>query len=602
MQKTNYIIIFLLLAIMPGYSFAQKLTASVNKTSVGLGKPIQVQFSIDGNGSGFQGPAFTDFEIASGPNPFQQMQIINGNMSQSISYSYTIIPKKEGKLTIGPASINMAGKKMESNPIVIVVSKGTPAGKNNGGSGQAAQNSKLGGDNLFVRSFLNKSKVYLGEAVTLTYKVYTRINLVGFQNAKIPPYTGFWAQEIPNPANYVVTKENLNGVNYSVIEFKKTFLFPQRTGTLEIDPVDIDCVVRQQSHNQDPWSMFINTEDIPVKIKGQVSRLEVIPLPETGKPQNFSGAVGQFTLKAQMNKEAVKANEAVNLNVSVSGKGNISLVEPPHLKIPPDIDSYDPKFSENLSVKTSGVEGTKSGEYVLIPRQRGSYKLEPLEFSFFDPEKKAYITLHSAEFNLSVEKGSDEHATISSPNTLNRKDIASVGTDIHYIKTQGFTLFQKNSFVFGSFLYVVGLIIPFVCFLLVVLLRRKYLNDNSDARLVKQRKATRMAQKRLKEARNYMTGGNSEKFYEEVSRSLYGYLSDKLLIQQSELSKDFVSVILNQKGVSPEKSTMLLELLDMCEYARYAPTSVSGNLNEIYQTCLALITGLEDEIRQGKKS
>jgi hypothetical protein len=600
MPKINYIIIFLFLALLPSYAFAQKFTASVNKTNAALGEPIQVLFSIEGIGNGFQGPSFNDFEVASGPSPFQQMQIINGNMSQSISYSYTIIPQKEGKLTIGPATINVGGKKLESNPITITVSKGS--GKNNGGPGASSQNNKFGGDNLFVRSFLNKSNAYLGEAVTLTYKVYTRINLVGFQDAKIPPYTGFWAQEIPTPSNYVITKENQNGISYSVIEFKKTFLFPQRIGSLEIDPVEIDCVVRQQSRNQDPWSMFINTEDVPVKIKSLANHLEVLSLPEAGKPQNFSGAVGQFTLKAQMNKESVKVNEAVSLNVSVSGKGNISLVEPPRLKIPPDIDSYDPKFSENLSVKTSGVEGTKSGEYVLIPRQRGTYKLEPLEFCFFDPEKKTYITLHSAEFNLRVEKGTDEPAGVLSSNPqINRKDIASVGTDIRYIKTQDFALFPKNSFMFGSFLYISGLIVPFVCFLLFVLLRRKYLIDNSDARLVKQRKATRMAQRRLEDARNYLAGGNSEGFFEEISKSIYGYLSDKLLIQQSELSKDFISTTLEQKGVSLEKSRKLLELLDMCEFARYAPASVSKNMNEIYQTCLALIAGLEDEIRQGKK-
>ncbi len=576
--------------------FSQGLSASINKNHVAVNETVDVTFSFSGNGTGFQAPSFADFNVLSGPNNSQAVQIINGRMSQSTSYSYYLSPKKEGKFVIGPASITLGGKKVESNSITIEVTKTVASGK--GKSYQGAN------DNLFVKTNVSKQKVYLGEQVTISYKVYARVNLVGFQNAKMPSYTGFWSEDLKSPSTYSVTKETLNGLQYSVVEFKTTCLFPQKSGSLPVEPIEIDAIVRQQSRSADPWNIFsMGTEDVVYKLNGTSIKIEVIPLPEKGKPSGFSGAVGQFSMKAQMNKNKVKTNDAVNLNVNITGKGNINLIDIPKFQIPPDIESYDPKTAENITVKAGGVEGTKSAEYVLIPRHHGSYKVEALGFSYFDPVKEAYFTLRSPEFDLEVEKGEDESTSSAGGLTPggNRNEIAIIGNDIHYIKNNPVDLYQKGAHFYGSTGFLLGFLAPGLGFLLFLLFWKKQKQDQSDLRLVKSKKATRMAQKRLMLAFSHMKAENKEKFYEEVSRALYGYLSDRLFMQVADLSKDFIEATLERFGVSASTRQELSAIIDSCEFARYAPASASGNLQQIYDQSILLITKLENEITKAGK-
>ncbi|HXC06609.1 MAG TPA: BatD family protein, partial [Bacteroidia bacterium] len=457
-----------------------------------------------------------------------------------------------------------------------------------------------GGDQLYVRTILSRAKVYQGEQVMIVHKVYARVNLMGFQNAKMPAYTGFWSQDIPNPKNYSVSKENLNGVPYNVVEFKKTFLFPQRSGTLEIDPIEIDCVVRQQSRNQDPWNFFgPQSEDVQVKLKGQAVKLEVMPLPDAGKPDDFSGAVGQFTMKAQINKDKVKTNEAINLTVSVSGKGSVNLLEPPKLAIPADVESYDPKPSDNVNVTGEGVSGTKQNEYVLIPRYRGTYSIAPAHFSYFDPDKKTYVTLSTPEFKIAVEKGDgDTSAAAMMGPAGNRKEVALIGSDIRYIKTGAVQLEVKGRHFFGSLLFWLCYLIPGICFIVFLILRRKFRQERSDERLMKSRKATRMAQKRLVLANTHLQQQKKDAFYEEVFKALYGYLGDKLYMPVSDLSKESIAAALESRGVKPETVTRLLKVIGDCEFARYASGAVSSDLKGMYDQSITLITQLEEEIRK----
>ncbi len=600
----KFIASIFLFFLLTGITVAQKLTATTNKNHVATGEPFQIQYTVNSTGSGFTGPNLSDFNVLSGPNGSQSVQIINGSMSQSNSWSYYISAKKEGKYTIGPASVTSGGKKLESNSMNIDVSKSAypPGTQQNGTAGQTQNDA----DKLFIKTSLSKTKVYQGEQVTLVYKVFTRINLVGFQNAKMPSYTGFWSQDIPNPANYTVGKETLNGLQYSVVEFKKTFLFAQRSGTLEIEPVEIDCVVRQQSaaRSQDPWSFFGPTqEDVQVKLKGQTIKIEVLPLPETGKPDGFAGAVGQFNLKALMNKDKVKTNEAVNINVSVTGKGNVNLIEPPKLVIPPDIESYDPKPTENISVTAEGVSGSKANEYVLIPRYGGSYKVEAATFSYFDPGKQSYVTLRTPEFNIQVEKAPGDTTSASGAAALNnRKDVQQIGNDIRYIKTGKMELEETGHHFFGTLKFALGFILPSCCFLLFLLVRRKHIKDNSDVQLIRSRKATKMAHKRLTLAKTHLRNNQKEPFYAEISKALYGYLGDKLAMPISDLSKESIQAVLEQRGVSAETVQPLLKTIDACEFARYAPSSASGDLQGLYDQTIRLITKLEDEIKKGNKT
>jgi len=594
----KYIFSFLLLCLT-SLGYGQKFTASVSKNPVAAGEAFQITFSIDGSESGFQIPDLSAFNVLSGPNATQSMQIINGAMSQSVYYSYSISAKKEGKFTIGPASTVVGGKRVQSNSLTIEATKGAPPSKNQ----QSGTQGPAGGDNIFIKTSVSKSNVFLGEQVILTHKVYTRVNLLGFQGAKIPSYTGFWSQEVPGQAQFTVGKEVLNGIQYSVVEFKKTFLFAQRSGTLEIDPIELDAVVRQQSsRRQDPWSLFGPTvEDVAYKLKGQKIKVEVMPLPEADKPKSFSGAVGVFSLKAKISKEKVKTNEAINLNVSVSGKGNINLIDLPKVIPPHDLESYDPKPTENFSVTAAGVEGMKSNEYVLIPRYRGTYSMEPVEFSYFDPLKKSYFTLHTPAFTIQVERADGDTSSASGlAPTGNRNEVALIGNDIRYIQTSHFPLSLKGQRFFGSPWFYTGFIAPSICFILFLGFRRKHVQNNSNVLLVKSRKATKMAKKRLVVAQSHLLNNNKDRFYEEIFRAIYGYLGDKLAMPVSDLSKESIAAVLEQKMVSGETIRQLLSTIDACEFARYASSSASGDLKSIYEQSILLITKLEEEISKGK--
>jgi len=593
LNRFYYCLFFLLVSLAT--ATGQSLVATVDKNHLALNETVDITYSFDGNGSNFQPPSFSDFSVLSGPNTSQSMQIINGKVSQSTSYTYYLSPKKEGKFTIGPGSATVGGKRVESNSVTIEVTKASAGGAQPKGNVHQGAD-----DNLFVKAILSKTKVYQGEQVILTYKIYTRINLVGFQGAKIPSYTGFWSDDVKTPSNYTLTKESVDGVAYNVVEFKKTCLFPQRSGTLHIDPIEIDAVVRQQSRSQDPWNFFGGgVQDVGYKIKGKPVTIEVLPLPEQGKPLGFSGAVGQFSLKAQLNKDKVKANEAVNLNISVSGKGNVNLIELPKTQIPPDIESYDPKPVENISVKGSGVEGTKAAEYVMIPRHHGTYQIPSVEFSYFDPDKNSYISLHTPDFTLQVEKGEGEsNGPLVNGPAGNRNEVAIIGTDIRYIHTGPITLAAKGDHTFRSLGFRLGFLAPLTLFLVFLVLRRKYRREHSDVRLTKSRKATRMAQKRLVAARTFLDAGQKEKFYEEISKAFYGYLGDKLFMQLSDLSKETIASTLERREVTEETRKQIETVLAACEFARYAPSAASGDLKGIYDQSIQLLTKLEDEIKK----
>lgn len=582
-------------------SYAQKLTASVNKTRVTVGEHFQISFSLNASGGNFTPPSFSDFDVYSGPNQSSSMQYINGNMSQSITLSYIIAAKKEGKLTIGSASIVTDGKRLESNPIAI------EAFKNSSGQGQPGsqqQNNSQApanqpAEDFYAKATISKSKVYLGEQIEVNYKVYTRLNVVSIADLKIPDHTGFWTQKMTQ-SQYTLVDENIGGRMYKVILIQKAFLFPQRSGTIEIEPMEVKCVVRQRS-NRAPKSIFDQFfgggyEDIQVTAKSKTVKIEVLPLPENGKPADFSGAVGNFSFKAQVAKEKVKTNDAINLNLSISGRGNLKLLDPVKINFPDNFEVYDPKITDNIGVTASGVSGSKNFEYLVIPRNEGTYKLEPVNFSYFDPEKKKYITLPSPEFNLTVEKGDnkDESNEPSTVSAVAKEEVKQLNNDIRYIKTNPATYTPKDNFFFDSALFYTGIATPLLAFLSFIFLRRKYISYNSNEVLVKNRKANKVAKKRLISAEKLMQDKQKEKFYDEIFRALYGYLSDKLNIPVADLSKEKITHSLKEKNVSEELNQKLISTLDNCEFARYAPAAVSDDLNKIYADTSDLIGEMEE--------
>jgi hypothetical protein len=371
-------------------------TASVSKNRVAVGEQFQISFTINTNASNFNAPDLSNFITYSGPNQSSSMQIINGSVSQTISMNYVLAAKKEGKFTIGAASIQVGNKLLNTKPIAIEVVKGGQSAPQGGGNNTAKGNNSAYPEdvesNIFMRATVSKSKVYQGEQLLVTYKVYTRLNIVDNALSKAPSFNGFWSEEVPNPTRQSeLHSEVLDGIQYQVAEIKKTILIPQRAGTLNIDPLEMEIVtrVKSKSRNNSFFDQFFGGgyQDVKLSIASKPVKVEVMPLPEKGRPENFNGAVGQLNIEASIKNNELKTDEGCNLTYTISGKGNLKLLEAFKLKLPADIETYDPKITDKINVSVDGVKGSRTFDYLLIPRYAGNYTIPALQFSYFDPQK-----------------------------------------------------------------------------------------------------------------------------------------------------------------------------------------------------------------------
>lgn len=604
------IIIFFLFISYWANAQTPSFVAQVSKNRVAVGEVFQIAFTLNGSGSNLAYPNFNDFDIYSGPNQSQSMSMVNGNISQSTTISLFIAAKKEGKFTIGPASVLSSGQKLETKPIIIEVIKAATQQQSNQNaqSGQPQQNQKqeknqyaseISGDDLFVRTYLSKTKCYLGEQITLTQKVYSRVDLRGFQNVKFPPYNGFWSQQENSNQQINLRQENVNGVTYYVADYCTVYLFPQRTGALTIEPVELDCIVRRQTKRQ-PRNIFEQFfgaggyEDVAIKVKSKPVKVDVQDLPTENKPLEFSGAVGDFGYKAELDKYQVKANEAVNLKITISGKGNIKLLEPLKLNLPESFETYDPKINEN--VKTNGsVSGSITYNYLIIPREKGEYTLNNLNFNYFDADKKRYVSLPSPDMKLTVLEGDPGSAQIITPT---KKGVKESENDIRYIKTGNLGLKKADEEFFSSTMHYLLLILPTLLFFGALFLVRQRIKANSDIVAVKERKAAKLAKKQLTIAEKHMLSNNKDLFFSEVLNALNKYIGDKFALPIADLSKERITEMLLSKQVKDETAKQLINTLNTCEYAKYAPSAVTGDLKQVYQDTIELISKIEEQIKK----
>jgi hypothetical protein len=584
---------------------AQTLTARVQSTTVGVGQEFQIDYSINANGNNFTAPSFDGFNV-SGPATSQSVSIVNGSYSQSITYSYDLVPKAEGTFTIGPASINCNGKTVTSNSLTIKVVKGAPGNSpqpNNSspqpGNPNASAPTEVAGDNnIFIRILPSKSKVYEGEEVTATIKIYTKLSVESVQVSDAPSFSGFYSEDVTpnNKGQLAPAKEVVNGITYMTATLKQNILFPQHTGKIKIDPLTAECLVDQPVKTNNLFAQFFggSYKRVQYNVKSEPTTVEVMPLPKTEKP--FSGAVGEFTVKGELDKNKVKANDAVNLTITISGNGNLKLIDTLPIKFPPDFDRYDPKITDHFNINASGVSGTRTYNYLLVPRHPGSYKIPPIEFTYFNPKKKGYVSLSIPEMNLDVAKGDNNNSSVTVSGPVNKEDVKVLGSDIRYIHAGHETYYHTDDFFLYSFPFFAGIFVPLFAFIGFVAGRRRYVEMHKDSLAVRKRGATRMAKKRLKVAHQSIAAGNKEVFYAELLSALNGYFSDKFSIPLADLSRDTITTNLTQKNVKPETLQMANKTLDDCEFARYAPATVTGNLEEVYTSAVNLITLLEDEI------
>ena len=585
--------------------------AQVSKNRVAVGEIFTVAFTLNGSGSNLIYPNFKGFDIYSGPNQSQSISMVNGTVSQSTTLSLYILAKTEGKFTIGSASVMSGNQKLETKPIVIEVVKGNPQPQQQQNANQNAQSQQATGkeknqyateltnEDLFVRTYLSKTKCYLGEQITITQKVYSRVDLRGFQNVKFPPYNGFWAQQENNTQQINLQQENVNGINYYVADYNKVYLFPQRVGSITIDPVELDCVVRRQTKRQprNIFEQFFGTggyEDVVVKVKSKAVKVDVIDLPAENKPLDFSGAVGDFNYKVSINKNEVKANDAVNIKITISGNGNIKLVEPIRLNLPESFESYDPKINENIKT-IGGVSGSKTYDYLIIPREQGDYVLDNLSFSYFDASKKKYVTIPSPVINLKVLQGDGTSAQIISSN---KKEVKETENDLRYIKTGDLKLKSADYEFFSSFKHYILLIVPFILFVMGLFLMKQHIKANSNLQLVKERKAAKLAKKQLSIAEKHLKTNSKDLFFNEVLNALNNYIGDKFAMSVVDFSKEKISEMLLSRNVKDETTKKVIETLNTCEYAKYAPSSVTGDLNKVYHDTLELISQIEEQIKK----
>jgi hypothetical protein len=601
------VILICFLGILP-VAFAQSVQVTANAPKVvGVGDQFQLDFSLNAEPTNYVLPKLADFRILYGPSSSTSTQInmINGKVNQSttISYSYGLQALKAGKYIIGPAEFTVGGKRYKSNQIEIEVvgnaSANAQAKSQSSSASSGSQNEQVSTDgDIFIKVLVDKKNVVQGEYITATVKLYTKYSISSVDKLVYPAFADFFKQEIETPAGRLV-EENVNGVVYGTAVIQKFILIPQRSGELKIDPMTFNCMIQQraQRRSRSIFDDFFGggVQDVPRNLKSKPVTINVRPLP-SNKPASFAGTVGKFTFDANVDKTTAKTNDAITLKVNISGTGNIKLIEAPKISFPPDFDKYDPKVTLNTKASDGGVSGTKTFEYLIIPRNPGNFKLTPISFSYFDVGANQYKTLSSKEFDFTIEKGSStQNTTIVSG--LSKEDVKFLGKDILFIKTSNFNLKKVNHYFFGSiwfdFIYALGLL----GFIVIVWFRRRVIQQNANLALMRNRRADKFASKRLKQAKIHLAANEKAKFYDELLKGIWGYLSDKLNIPLSELSRDTACEIFTKREVDQGTVELFIQLVDNCEYAHYAPDSSGISLQDDYNKAIDLISKLQHKLR-----
>ena len=614
----RFVILFLMLS--PLWLWAQDdptLTVSAKK-QVMVGERFQVVFSANADGRNFTAPSFEGFTVVGGPftSTSSSIQMVNGSVTRTTTNSYTFALQayKEGTFRVGSASLNVKGTKITSEPfdIKVVPDDGSHAAPSGGGASsgqsQAQQNTndpQVSGKDLFLRVVPSKKSAYVGEQVVLTYKLYTKVPVSSLSVVKAPSYAGFWTKDISDNTGGTLrqSSEYINGIEYTSAEIQKVVVAPQRAGKLTLDPMVIECIaqIRRENNRQrsmDPFEEFFNDPffnrnitNVKKELTSNSFVLEVKSLPEANKPASFAGAVGNYNFKSDIDMTELKTNEAFTLTYTVSGTGNIELLQMPEPVFPPDFEVYDPKITTSTDVTANGLSGTKKAEYLVIPRRAGSFTVPSVEFSFFNPSNGAYQTLSSKPYEIQVEKGRDDEG--GGIYASNQEDIKYLGNDIRHIMTGDPRLRPQRSACFGSSAYYVALLALLLAFILLLILLKNREKMEKDTAATRNRKADKVARGRLKRAAQFLKEKDQDKFYVEMSQALWGYIADKLGIERSKLSMDTVSETMKEKSVPDELTQQFVDTLNSCEFARFAPGSAEEKMDDLYQRGIEVISKAE---------
>ncbi len=573
--------------------FAQKFTVTPSSLKVSTDQSFKIEYRVDDiQNPNMKLPPFEDFAIVGGPNNYQSMQIVNGKMSQYQSVSYVLQPRKAGDFKIKPATLTHKGKTYKTKPVTIRVTQGKQnpqAQANSGNQATAKANSsfdlpKGAKDYMFLVAETDTNSFFMGEQITVKYNLYTKYDVTNYQMEENPTFTGFWVQDL-TPQRINNTRKIVNGETYLVYPLKTYALFAQKSGEIPLFEINATITYREATGQQ--RGFFQNYRSRKLMVKNKATKIKVFPLPDEGKPDDFTGAVGKFGCSVKTDKRTCEVNEAITINVNVNGTGNLMLIEPSKLEFPEAFDVYEPEMNENIYERSTKITGSKNYEYVVVPTEEGTFKLPAVPFSYFDPEEQKYKSIRGRETTITV-KPSTNPALKEKPKEA-EKDIADISLS---------TSLKGSASRAMIWMPVLGLLyaIPFFLFPSIIKNRRRAEEEAKDVVGKKRREALVAARKRLETAKVHLNKNEKKPFYSETIQAIWGYISDKLNLQTSELSKDNARQLLLKEGIKANLVEELISTIEYCEMAIYAPVPGADQLENTYNNTLRIIADIEEGV------
>ncbi|MGB0868264.1 MAG: BatD family protein [Flavobacteriales bacterium] len=581
--------LFLLFLLFSTQAFSQSITASVQRSKVGLSERFEVSYKANGDVD-FNGLSFNDFVKLGGPNHSSQMSIINGSVSQTKGVSYVLRPKKIGTFTLPAITGKAGGKTISSNTVQVTVIKGSPEAERN--------NINLKTD-VFVRAVVSKTNPYVGEQFIVTYKLYFNKRIGNPQISELPKFSGFWSKDLLKGNDSRATKsENYKGQSYETYVLGQHLLIPQKFGKLTIEPMVLDLTIQVPTNRRDFWGQMAY-KNIQTTVRSPKRTMEVKSLPSAGKPANFSGAVGQFVLENKLSSDSTNVNETLTFTQTLKGKGNLKLFSLPNAVFPKDIEVYDPKSNDKITVNGGGMRGQKENQYILIPRNKGMYKFSIDGFTFFDPKKKKYVSVggKTIAINVTGEGGyaaQNNPSSTQTPNEVQQEKVDFIGDDILFIHEETSLTTPQSNF-FGTIKYWIYWLLPFVLGLIIVIVSRVLSNKVVDTVAVKNKKAKSEAKKRLKLASEHLKKENYSQFHQVLLESIFGYLKDKFNVESQNLNLEFLVDTLKKNSISEDLIEEFKDIIDVCQMANYGGFNTE-DAPGLYAKAERLIENIEDKL------
>jgi len=577
-----------------------------------MGQPFQISFVVTAptQGTDFRVPEMEHFEILAGPFTARSTStsMINGQRSSSVTarYTYTLMPRRVGTFTIPSASITVGGQRHTSTGLrieVLPADAQVPAqqqqGAQQGATQQNQPRNEISDENLFIRTIVSRTTVYEQEVVLLTYRLYSTLNIVNAGARSMPNFRGFMRNDLDITRQ--LTLENFRGRNYTTVDLFSTVLYPQRAGTIEIEPAEFDVVIRVENTapRRSIFDSFFDTHtNVQRTVTAPRARITVNELPTANRPANFGGTVGNFRMNSSISAQEVNVNEAITMSITIEGTGNMRMIATPSVRIPESFERFDPRVINDFRPTPSGVSGRKTVEYLFIPRHSGDFEIPSVEFSFFDLQTRTFKTLRTPTYAINVLRGDGTTAPTTVAETfLGREEVRQLARDIRHIRTNDFTFVPEQTPKVGSLASWLMFLVPLVLTLLAFIVLSKQAKENANISLVKNKKANKMARKRLKLAQKLLNEGKKDQFYDEVLKAVWNYLSDKMSIPLSSLTKDNVEAELKSRQVDETHIKQLMEILNTCEFARYAPNSGQQEMGNLFDETVRVISDLEEKIK-----